>query len=102
MEIFMGNGDGDNRCRIFYSLLAQKKTGPLRARFRFAEVGASTIHLPEGNTADIDDCQSGRMRQPLVVQHVCSMRVAMRPRNAKGHMPAMRTSQRVRARIIAA
>jgi hypothetical protein len=68
--------------------VSHRKTGPLRARFKFVGAGAD-YHLPEGNTADVsiaiwEDTQS------IASSNRYNMAARMSWNNQEARMPAMR------------
>ena len=66
-----------------------KKTGPLRARPKFASVGAPANHLPEGKKLRACSNQSGRITVPHVTQQKGTMQIDAAAHNAAADMPAM-------------
>jgi len=70
-----------------------KKTGPARARPKFASVGAPANHLPEGKKLQLSDCQIWEDRGQPCPAAGRTMQRASVSRNAAPGMPAMRCRQ---------
>ena len=76
--------------------VSHRKTGPLRARFKFVGAGAD-YHLPEGNTASVS-IAIWEDRQPIASSNKLNMAAHLSRNNREVRMPAMRTSQEARSR----
>jgi hypothetical protein len=70
---------------------SQRKTGPLRVRFKFVGAGAD-YHLPEGNTAGVS-IAIWEDRQPIASSNKLNMAADLSRNNQEPRMPAMRAPQ---------
>jgi hypothetical protein len=84
------------RHSVIEKAASHRKTGPLRARFKFVGAGAD-YHLPEGNTADVS-IAIWEDRQPIASSNKFNMAAYMSRNNQEARMPAMRVPQEVRSR----